>query len=103
MEALLEKEGKVENWNDDRLDELNCRVNEGFKRTATKEEMNQRFDEMSRRLDESDTRSVRFESQVEAQFGRVNDRLDKLAYTILGVFGAFAATAIATVIGNAAL
>jgi hypothetical protein len=31
MEALLEKEGTVENWNDDRLDELSRRMDAGFK------------------------------------------------------------------------
>jgi hypothetical protein len=31
MEALLEKEGKVEDWNDDRLDELSRRMDAGFK------------------------------------------------------------------------
>jgi hypothetical protein len=32
MEALLEREGKVENWNDDRLDELSQTMKEGFAR-----------------------------------------------------------------------
>lgn len=30
MEALLEKEGDVENWNDERLDELSRRMDAGF-------------------------------------------------------------------------
>ena len=30
MEALLEKEGDVENWNDERMDELSRRVDAGL-------------------------------------------------------------------------
>jgi hypothetical protein len=30
MEALLEKEGKVESWNDERMDELSRRMDAGF-------------------------------------------------------------------------
>ena len=37
MEALLEREADVENWNDDRLDELSQRVDESAK--ETREEM----------------------------------------------------------------
>ena len=45
MEALLEKEGKVENWNDERLDELSRRVDSGFK------EMRDGFARVDARLD----------------------------------------------------
>ncbi|HST70482.1 MAG TPA: hypothetical protein VLI94_12590 [Solirubrobacterales bacterium] len=76
MEALLEREADVENWNDERLDELSRRIEE----TATKAEMNQRFGEMNRRFDESAARSERFESKVGAEFHRFTDRLDKLFY-----------------------
>jgi hypothetical protein len=69
MEALLEKEGDVENWNDERMDELSSRMDTGFKgirdemregfarvdrkfeQFATREEMNQRFDSMEGRID----------------------------------------------------
>lgn len=94
MEALLEREGKVENWNDDRMDELSRRMDAGFEQAAsktelaaTKEEMvrrfgevDRRFDEMGQRFDESATRSERFESKVGAEFHRFTDRLDKLFY-----------------------
>jgi hypothetical protein len=91
MEALLEKEGEVENWNDERMDELSRRMDAGFEKAASKEEMNLRFDgvqqEMSRRfgeidqrLDEGSARSERFESQVLSEFHRFTDRLDKLFY-----------------------
>lgn len=45
MVALLEKEGKVERWNDDRLDELSRRMDDGFK------EMREGFAQLNGRLD----------------------------------------------------
>ena len=49
MEALLEKEGTVENWNDDRLDELSGRVDLGFK--EIRQEMRDGFARLDSRLD----------------------------------------------------
>jgi hypothetical protein len=80
MEALLEREAKVENWNDERLDELSRRMDAGFEQAATKTEVKQGFDEINRRFDESAARSERFESKVGAEFHRFTDRLDKLFY-----------------------
>lgn len=45
MEALLKKEGDVESWNDDRLNELSRRVDDGFK------EMRESFARVDARLD----------------------------------------------------
>ncbi len=77
MEALLEKEGKVENWNDDRLDELSRRMDNGF--TKVDREMKEGFAgvdwEMNHRFD-----------KVDHEFGRVNDKLDKLFYIQLFFF-----------------
>ncbi|HEX5984194.1 MAG TPA: hypothetical protein VFY69_08315 [Solirubrobacterales bacterium] len=56
MEALQEREADVENWNDDRLDELSRRMDAGF------EEMREGF------------------ANVDHRFERVHDRLDKLFY-----------------------
>lgn len=56
MEALLEKEGDVENWNDDRLDKLSRRVDAGFK------EMREGF------------------ARVDAKFDRLGARVDRLFY-----------------------
>ncbi len=80
MEALLEREGTVENWNDERMDELSRRMDAGFEQAATKSEMKQGFSEVNRRFDESVARSQRFESKVGAEFDRFTDRLDKLFY-----------------------
>jgi len=103
MEALLEKEGNVESWNDERLDELSRRVDAGFEKAATKEEMNLRFDAVDIRFDEVDRRfneigqqMSRGFAEVNAQLGRLNDRLDRFVSTFLIV----GATVAAAVIGN---
>lgn len=91
MEALLERGTDVENWNDERMDELSRRMDAGFEKTATKEEMNLRFDgmqkEMNRRFDEVDKSF----GKVDQQFARLNDRIDRFGYTIM--FFAFSLTA----------
>lgn len=99
MEALLEKEGTVENWNDERLDELSRRMDKGFEEAATKveltalkSEINMRFDRVDERFDEVDGRLGRFEGSVTSQLSEINGRLDRLSNTlIIGAFGVIAA------------
>jgi hypothetical protein len=79
MEALLEKEGKVENWNDDRLDELSQRMDAGFK------EMREGF--------------ARMDAKFDAKFDRVDAKFNKLFIAIITVGGGFAATTIASLLG----
>jgi ribosome assembly protein YihI (activator of Der GTPase) len=71
---LLTMEAKRTNWNDDRLDELSGRVDEGFK------EMRQGF------------------ARVDEKFDRVGERIDKLIFTMRAVGGAVAATAIVSLV-----
>lgn len=104
MEALLERGTDVESWNDERLDELNRRMDAGFERAATKEEMNLRFDAVDIRFDEVDRRfnemgqqMSRGFAEVNTQLGRLNDRLDRFVSTFVIV----SATVAAAVIGNA--
>jgi hypothetical protein len=82
MEALLEKKGEeqVENWNDDRMDELSRRMDAGFEKAATKVELGGVNEEMNRRFNEGAAQLERFESHVRAEFHRFTDRLDKLFY-----------------------
>lgn len=80
MEALLEKEGDVENWNDDRLDELSQTMKEGFAKVDKRferieGEMNHRFDKVDRRFE-----------RVDERFDRLTDKLDKLFYIQLFFF-----------------
>jgi hypothetical protein len=49
MEALLEKEGTMESWNDERLDELSRRMDNGFKEVRS--EMREGFARVDSRLD----------------------------------------------------
>lgn len=69
----------MENWNDDRLDELSRRMDAGFAATATRSEVVAAKEEMNHRFDESDRRFDR----VEGQLDRVNNRLD---YMLGGMF-----------------
>ena len=62
----------MESWNDERLDELSRRMDAGFEKAATKEEMNLRFDEADKRF-----------GRVEGQLDRINNRLD---YMLAGMF-----------------
>jgi len=95
MEALLEKEGDVENWNDERLDELSRRMDAGFEKAATKveltavkDEMNLRFGEVDKRFDQVDTRF----DKIDAQLLHITDRLDRMGNSMLvGAFGIIAA------------
>lgn len=109
MEALLEKEGTVESWNDERMDELSRRMDKGFEETATKVELSalknemnlrfelvdERFGEVGKRFDEVNGRfgevGKRFE-KIEGQLVHINDRLDRMNHTLLvGAFGVAAA------------
>jgi len=83
----------VDSWNDERLDELSKRMGAGFEKAATKEEMNLRFNEMDARFD-------RFEGRVESQFERINDRLDKLTFAIIGILSTFATATFATLLAS---
>jgi tetrahydromethanopterin S-methyltransferase subunit G len=103
MEALLEKEGNVESWNDERLDELSRRMDAGFEKMATKEEMNLRFDAVDKRFDAVDKRfdavDKRFNS-IDAHLLQINDRLDRLGNALLvGAFGVIAALIANTAFG----
>lgn len=61
----------MENWNDDRLDELSRRVDAGFEKAATKTELAAIKREIGLGFDKADR-----------EFGRLNDRLDKLFWGI---------------------
>jgi hypothetical protein len=81
MEALLEKEGTVEGWNDERMDELSRRVDAGFERMATKGEMNRRFREVDRRFDD-----------VTFGIRSLGERFDRLQNTLMiGLIGVITA------------
>jgi hypothetical protein len=89
MEALLEKEGDVENWNDDWLDELTQTMKEGFER------VDRRFERVDRRFERVEGEMNHRFDKVDHEFGRVNDKLDKLFYLQLFFLASLAAALIA--------
>jgi hypothetical protein len=95
MEALLEKEGDMESWNDERMDELSGRVDSGFK--ETREEMRQGFAEINARLDRIPTREEinhRFEA-TEGRIDRVSNRLEHMVWGLFAVGGGLLANLLA--------
>ena len=77
MEALLEKEGDVESWNDERLDELSRRVDDGFK------EMREGFTRVDKEMKEG---FARVDGEMKEGFVRVDAKFDKLVYRIDKLF-----------------
>jgi len=100
MEALLEREGKVENWNDDRLDELSQTMKEGFAKSDR--EMKEGFAQIDRKLDQIPTRAEidnrfaaanremnqRFNS-TERRIDRVSNRFEHMVWATVAVAGGF--------------
>lgn len=86
------EESQMDNWNDDRLDELSGRMDEGFKgmregfvridqRFATKEEMKKGF------------------SEVKGELRHLNERFDRLMHGLMVAGVSFGLSAFATVAG----
>ncbi|HXR60714.1 MAG TPA: hypothetical protein VN732_05255 [Solirubrobacterales bacterium] len=84
MEALLEKEGNVESWNDERLDELSRRVDAGF------EEMRKGFARMDQKFE-------LVAKNEDLQF--LTARFDRLLNTLLIIGGGLLGTVIASAAG----
>jgi chromosome segregation ATPase len=100
MEAL-EMERPMTEWNDDRLDELNMRVKEGFA------DVDKRFERVDERFDKVDERFEKVEGEMKEGFARVdrelkdgftqvNERFDRIYYlivvTVVGLAGALLAS-----------
>jgi hypothetical protein len=84
MEALLEKEGTVESWNDERLDELSRRMDAGF------EEMREGFARIDRKFE-------LVAKNEDLQF--LSSRFDRLQNTLLIIGGGLLGTVIASAAG----
>jgi flagellar capping protein FliD len=67
-----------EKWTDERLDDLNNKVDDGFAK------VDHRFD--------------RLETRMDAQFTQMNDRFDRMQHTLVGA----AAVIVAALIGSSA-
>lgn len=87
----MEKEGDVENWNDERMDELSRRMDAGFN------EMRQGFARVDREMKEGFTR---VDGEMKKGFAQVGDRIDRLTNTvIIGGAGFSAAIVVAAIFG----
>lgn len=95
----MERGTDVENWNDERMDELSRRMDAGFEKAATKVEVTSVKDEMNLRFDEVNARFDRFEGTVGSRFDEVagelrhlSERFDRLLNTLtVGLIGVIAA------------
>ena len=98
MESLevLEMERPMTGWNDDRLDELNGRVKEGF---ASVDKRFEQVDQHFVRLEGEMKQGFAYaDKRMEAGFERINDRLDRLYQVLIvsavGVIGTLVANGI---------
>ena len=80
----MEQEAEMGNWNDDRLDDLNRRMETGFKEMR---EGFARMDAKFERLPNREEIGQRFES-TERRIDRVNLRLEHIVWAMLSVGGA---------------
>jgi hypothetical protein len=92
MEAL-KMEKPMDSWNDDRLDELNRRVDEGFSR------VDQRFEQFNREMKEGFTRVDREMkegfAEIRGEMRYLGERFDRLLHTLIVVALGFAGTVFA--------
>jgi tetrahydromethanopterin S-methyltransferase subunit G len=75
-----------EKWTDERLDDLNAKVDRGFERVDVEiadlgTEMNARFDKVDDRFDQVNAR-------IDQRFDALNERFDRLYRAMLGFGGA---------------
>jgi tetrahydromethanopterin S-methyltransferase subunit G len=64
-----------EAWTDDRLDDLNKKVDQGFAK------VDRRFESLEGRMD---TRFNSLEERLDARFGRIDERFEALNRTLIG-------------------
>jgi len=90
-------------WNDDRLDELNGRVKDGFEKVDKRfEKVDERFEKVDERFDRIDERFIRLEGEMKAgftyadrrlnaAFDQISTRIDRIYYAVVvaavGVIG----------------
>jgi tetrahydromethanopterin S-methyltransferase subunit G len=81
MEALT-METPMTEWNDDRLDELNGRVKEGFAEVDKRfEQIDKRFAEIDKRFEHVATKEEM--SEVRAQLTQLNERFDRFLFILV--------------------
>jgi tetrahydromethanopterin S-methyltransferase subunit G len=82
MEAL-KMETPMTEWNDDRLDELNGRMKDGFAEVDKRfEQVDKRFEQVDKRFEQVATKEEI--TEVRVQLNRLNDRFDRFLFIFLG-------------------
>jgi hypothetical protein len=91
--VVSEREGRMSEWSDGRLDEFALRVDERFDRAEEKtderfdraeEKTDERFDRAEQRADDRFSESNRRFDHGDREFARINDRLDDLVKVMIG-------------------
>jgi hypothetical protein len=78
----LKMESKMDSWSDDRLDELNGRVKDGFADVGKQfEQVGKQFEQVDKRFEQVATRDEM--AEVRADMRSLNERFDRLYYTLL--------------------
>ena len=80
-------------WTDERLDDLNAKVDRGFERidgeiADLRAEMNARFDQMNARFEQMDARFEQMNARMDQRFDALGQRFESLYRTLLGFVGA---------------
>lgn len=96
-------EAMRQSWTDERLDEFGKRIDERFDRVDERfdevdrrfEQVDKRFEQVDKRFEQVDARLDRIDLRLEAEFGRVNDRLDGIQHSMVHAIVAFTAATIA--------
>lgn len=89
-------------WNDDRLDELNRRVDNGFKAVdqrleRVEREMKEGFAQVDKRFERVASREE--VGELKGEMKRLNDKFDRLLHTQVAIAWGFAGTVLAAAIG----
>ena len=77
-----------ESWTDERLDDLNGRVSDGFDRVEgqvrdLRGEMNARFEKVDERFDKVEAKFDKRFAQVDAKFERIDDQLGSIQRAVI--------------------
>jgi chromosome segregation ATPase len=84
-------EAMRQSWSDDRLDDLNKRVDDGFARVEDRidrldEKLEARFDHLDAKIDRKiDTSSHELRMEMKAGFDDVNARFDRMQQTMMQI------------------
>jgi predicted nuclease with TOPRIM domain len=94
--GALEMEETLDSWNDDRLDELSRRMDEGFKEmregfARVDREMKEGFARVDKRFERIDERFER----IDERFERIDQRFERLLHNLVVIAWSFSGAVVA--------